>query len=122
MFILRFLKNLSFITVIGFIILLASCGETGGTIVVKNNFETLKEVAVFSDVSFSLFWFEYKDMYGPEIIPAGETREFNVTSNTTYHVFWRYFGEEWERNDCTITNVSKGETVFVDIPSFFRAF
>ena len=94
-----------------FVSLLTSC-ESGGTIVVKNNYSTDKNVTVYSDftsVSGPLFTFE--DKYGPKTIFAHSSEIFNVKSNTTYGIIWYDGGDKYK----TI-KVSSGDTVEVSIP------
>jgi len=94
-----------------FMALLTSC-EYGGTIIVKNNYSTDKDVTVYSDFSLSSFIFTYEDMYGPKTIVAGSSDVFNVKSNTTYGIVWYVDGVSKYQT----VEVSNGDTVEVRIP------
>jgi hypothetical protein len=94
-----------------FMFLLTSC-EFGGTIVVKNNYSTDKDVTVYSgftSVSGPLFKFENE--YGPKTIFAHSSENFNVESNTTYGIVWYDGGDKYKT-----VKVSNGDTVEVSIP------
>jgi hypothetical protein len=92
-------------------ILLTSC-EVGGTIIVKNNYSTDKNVTVYSDFSsLSDPLFTYEDEYGPKTIFAHSSENFNVKNNTTYGIVWYDGGSKYKT-----VHVSNGDTVEVSIP------
>jgi len=100
------------ILTICFIAFLFSCGEYGGTIIVKNNYSEDKIVTVYSEFSVSGNIFTYKDKYGPQNIIAGGTETFNVKSNPKYGIIWNYD----EIDNFKTVELSNGETVEVNIP------
>jgi hypothetical protein len=96
------------------IIFLFSCVESGGTIIVENNYNAQKYITILSNASGEIET-KYDDMYGPEIVSAKGTVSFNVKSNTRYSIFWgdnRQISSDNRKN----VNVSGGETVTVKIP------
>ena len=94
-----------------FMCFLTSC-EVGGTIIVKNNYSTDKNVTVYSDfTSVSDLLFTFEDKYGPKTIFARSSEFFNVKSNTTYGIVWYDGGDNYKT-----VKVSSGDTVEVSIP------
>jgi hypothetical protein len=112
---MKYLLTFVFITLtLCFICILISCGEYGGTIVVKNNYPEDKTVTVYSDVTFSGPIFTYKDKYGPKNIITGSTGNFSVDSNTHYGIIWSHDGvDKYE-----VVEVSNGATIKVNIPKW----
>jgi hypothetical protein len=93
---------------------LFSCGEMGGTIIVKNNYSEDVSVTIYSDFTkpSSLGIFQYKNKYGPKTITAGSTDIFNVGTNADYGIVWRVGG--YDRY--TTRQVANGEVVEITIP------
>jgi hypothetical protein len=92
---------------------ITSCGESGGTIIVKNTYDTDEIVTVYSD--FSHEWgdvFSYNEKYGPKTIIAGSSENFDVDGNTEYGIVWEGVYEDKYRT----VSVSDGNTVEVTIP------
>jgi hypothetical protein len=90
-----------------------SCGEKGGTLIVKNNYTDDKSVAVYSDFSLNgPTLFNYKDQYGPKTIAKGGSVSFDVTSDAKYTIVWYANGKDWVKG----VQVSGGETVEAVIP------
>ncbi|MDR3130459.1 MAG: hypothetical protein LBU18_02840 [Treponema sp.] len=90
---------------------LTACGEHGGTIIVKNNYEKFAvDVTVYSGLSPSgQTLYTYKDEYGPKTIAAGGSADFSVSSDDEYGI--RVYSEIKKR-----VYVSGGDTVEVTIP------
>jgi hypothetical protein len=102
------------------ILLLTSCGPQGGTIVVTNNFSGAKEVKIYSGKISGALILDGKE-WGKAIIPAGETKSFNVDENKNYHVqyYSDYYGTGFiQQSDSKYKtiHVSKGDTVNISIP------
>jgi hypothetical protein len=90
-----------------------SCGEKGGTLIVKNNYTDDKSVAVYSGYSLNgptLFY--YDDKYGPKTIAVGGSASFDVTSDAKYTIVWYASGKDQTKT----VQVSGGDTVEADIP------
>jgi len=99
-----------------FTVFLNSCGECGGTIIVKNNYSEDKIVTVYSKFSVYGIMFSYEDKYGPKNITAGSTASFSVDSNTKYGIVWNHNTVD----EYTTVEVSNGETVEVNIPAPYK--
>ena len=97
-----------------FISFLTSCGEYGGTIIVKNNYSTTKTVSLYSNFYPTAIdtIFSYKDKYGPKTIVAGSSDVFDVEGNIRYGIIWSDDGVDKYK----VVKVSHGDTVEVNIP------
>jgi hypothetical protein len=105
------IKKLILVLILCLIFIHVSCGEFGGTIIIKNNYSEEKTVRVYSEYSGGIV-FSYKKMYGPIVIAPGNTGKLNVDTNSRYGIIWRPSNVNSEK----VINVSNGETVEINIP------
>jgi hypothetical protein len=107
------MKNLlKFVLLSFFVSFLSSCGEAGGTIIVKNSGSAEKIVTVYSDFVPYGSVFMYKDKYGPKNIGAGGSADFVVKSDGQYGIVWNNGTVDRYRT----VDVSGGNIVEYDLP------
>jgi len=114
------MKNLFKLVIIAFfscfMAFFISCSESGGTIIIKNNYSEEKTVTVYSDFSITNLsvssMISYKDKYGPNNISADSTGTIIVKNNTHYGIVWHNGDVDAYKS----VDVANGEIVEVIIP------